>query len=39
MSPWQLAAQLEGWNQAQGGEAKSTPPSDEEHDALLEKYA
>lgn len=30
---------MEGWSKAHGGEAKPEAPTDEEHDALVARYA
>jgi len=33
---WELAAAIDGYNKAQGGEASTEAPSDEEFDRMLE---
>lgn len=38
MSLWQLAACVDGWRRANGGDEKPPPPTAEEHDAMLEKW-
>jgi hypothetical protein len=38
-SLWEIAAQSEAWARANGGDADKGPPSPEEHDALVAKYA
>lgn len=39
MSLWQFAACVNGWAKANGAETPAKPPSNEEHDALLAKFA
>lgn len=34
-----MGAVLEGWTRLNGGAGNTPPPSDEAHDALVEKYA
>lgn len=38
-SLWEFAAAVQGWSKANGGEAKPEAMSEEDHDALLAKYA
>lgn len=35
MTPWELAACVQGHNRAQGGDAPLKPPSDEAFDRML----
>ena len=39
MSLWQFTACVDGWSKANGAETPAEPLSDEEHDALLAKFA
>lgn len=38
-SLWEFGAAVNGWNTANGGESKPESLSDDEHDALMAKYA
>ena len=39
LSLWEFAAATLGWTKANGAEPKPAAPSDEEHDALIARYA
>jgi hypothetical protein len=39
LSLWEFGACVSGWSKANGGESKPAAPSDEEHDALVAKFA
>lgn len=39
LSLWEFGAAAIGWGKANGSDARPAAPSDEEHDALVERYA
>jgi hypothetical protein len=39
LSLWEFTAAVNGWAKANGAESKPPAPTDEEHDALMAKYA
>jgi len=39
LSLWEFAACVDGWSKANGAETPTPAPTDEEHDALLKKFA
>lgn len=39
MSLWEFSATASGWSRANGGESEVPAPTNEEHDALMAKYA
>lgn len=39
LSLWEFTVAAEGYDIANGGDEKSKPPSEAEHDALMAKYA
>lgn len=39
LSQWELHQAVDGWLEANGVEEKPEAPTDEEHEALLAKYA
>lgn len=38
-SLWEFGAAVQGWSKANGGETKAKSLSEDEHDALMAKYA
>lgn len=39
MSEWDFAVSVDGFMRMNGAEAKPAPPTDEEHDALVARFA
>lgn len=35
LTPWEFAAAADGYRQANGGDAKSNPPTPDEHDDMI----